>query len=151
MSTPTGPAPGQGPGQGYAQDPATYPQPAPAAGDPALAAPQEYAAQEYAQPPAGYQGAPQGRSGPQGPTRSRPRQAAELARQLRTPETKEFFKTSEFALTILGVLILIIAAAAQDNFDSPQLWRLFTAILVAYIISRGIAKAGSNRSDPDSR
>ena len=74
-------------------------------------------------------------------------EASRFARHLRTPETKEFFKTSEFFVTILGALILILAAAIQDNFDAPQMWRLFTALLVAYIISWGIAKAGALRGD----
>ncbi|HVM28380.1 MAG TPA: hypothetical protein VM433_12030 [Mycobacteriales bacterium] len=75
--------------------------------------------------------------------------AARFSRQhLRTPETKEFFKTSEFVLTLVAVLTLIISAAVQENFDAPQMWRLVTAIVVAYIVSRGIAKAGTNRSQP---
>lgn len=76
--------------------------------------------------------------------------ADEAARFIRTPETKEFYRTSEFLLTVVGLLILVIAAASQDNFDAPQMWRYFTAVLVAYILSRGIAKAGSNRANPQS-
>lgn len=68
-------------------------------------------------------------------------------RHLRTGETKEFFKTSEFFLTLLGVAALIIAAAVQDNFDAPGMWRLVTALLIAYVVSRGIAKAGTDRRD----
>lgn len=124
----------------------TYPQPAaPAAVDPALAP------QGYQQPPAAQQGVPPTQPVPRGPRRSSGMKTAELARQLRTPETKEFFKTSEFALTILGGLILMIAAAAQSNFDAPQMWWLFTALLVAYILSRGIAKAGTSRDESDKR
>jgi hypothetical protein len=74
--------------------------------------------------------------------------ASRFARQhLRTGETKEFFKTSEFFLTLIGAATLIIAAAVQDTFDAPEMWRLFTYLFVAYIISRGIAKAGSSKSD----
>lgn len=127
MGTPNEP----GLGQAHAPEATTYPQPAAPVGEP--------------------QGPPAPQPVSRGRRRSPSMNAAALARQLRTPETKEFFKTSEFALTILGVLILMIAAAAQANFDAPQMWRLFTAILIAYIISRGIAKAGSNRGEPDNR
>ena len=72
-------------------------------------------------------------------------------RHLRTGETKEFFKTSEFFLTLLGVAALIIAAAIQDNFDAPGMWRLVTALLIAYVVSRGIAKAGTDRRDDGKR
>jgi hypothetical protein len=68
-------------------------------------------------------------------------------RHLRTGETKEFFKTSEFFVTLLGVTALIIAAAIQDNFDAHGMWRLVTALLIAYVLSRGIAKAGSDKRD----
>jgi hypothetical protein len=75
-------------------------------------------------------------------------EAGRFARQhLRTGETKEFFKTSEFFMTLIGAATLIIAAAVQDTFDAPGMWRLFTALFVAYIVSRGIAKAGSSKSD----
>jgi hypothetical protein len=75
-------------------------------------------------------------------------EASRFARQhLRTGETKEFFKTSEFFLTLIGAITLIVAAAVQDTFDAPEMWRLFTFLFVAYIISRGIAKAGSSKSD----
>lgn len=133
------------PGNGHTYVPEeTYPQPAaPAAVDPALA-------QGYQQPPAP-QGVPPTQPVSRGARRSPGMSASGLARQLRTPETKEFFKTSEFALTILGALILMIAAAAQANFDAPQMWRLFTVLLVAYIISRGIAKAGTSRGESDNR
>jgi hypothetical protein len=79
-------------------------------------------------------------------------EAARFAqRHIYTPETKEFFKTSEFFLTVIAAIILIIAASVQDTFDAPQMWRLFTALVVAYVLSRGIAKAGSRKSDSDGR
>jgi hypothetical protein len=78
--------------------------------------------------------------------------ASRFARQhLRTGETKEFFKTSEFFVTLIGVAALIIAAAVQDNFDAHGMWRLVTALLIAYVLSRGIAKAGSDKREGRSR
>ncbi|MEP6697102.1 MAG: hypothetical protein ABJA34_09515 [Pseudonocardiales bacterium] len=52
---------------------------------------------------------------------------------------------------MIGAIVLILAAAIQGNFDAPQMWRLFTALVAAYVLSRGIAKAGSNKSQPDER
>jgi hypothetical protein len=73
-------------------------------------------------------------------------EAARFTKQhLRTRETKEFFKTSEFLLTVLVSLVMIISAAVQDDFDAPQMWRLVTAVVAAYVLSRGIAKAGTSR------
>ncbi len=119
LDPPTGPVPPV-----YAQQPATYAE-----------APQTY--------PADARGARRSRSGFWV-------EAARFARQhLRTLETKEFFKTSEFFLTLFGAIVLMLAAAIQDNFDAPQMWGLFTALFIAYIISRGIAKAGSNRGRPE--
>ncbi len=142
---------GQGPEQAYPPDRGahTHPMgsPAPDAGYPPQGYPQQPPQQQGA-----YQGGPPGQPvQPTRPTQSRGMSGAAIVRQLRTPETKEFFKTSEFALTIFGVLILWLAAAVQDNFDAPQMWNLFTIILLAYIISRGIAKAASNKSEPDRR
>ena len=78
--------------------------------------------------------------------------ASRFAREhLRTGETKEFFKTSEFFLTLIGAAALIIGAAVQDTFDAREMWRLFTVLFAAYILSRGIAKAGSSKKDGGSR
>lgn len=64
---------------------------------------------------------------------------------LRTRETKEFFKTSEFMLTIVLALTMMISASVQENFDAPLMWRLLTGLFAAYVLSRGIAKAGTSR------
>jgi hypothetical protein len=81
--------------------------------------------------------------------------AAELEafarRHIRTPETKEFFKTSEFMIWALTAIVLGIAAATSDAFDGGRMWLYFTIASAAYILSRGIAKAGTRRGDPDGR
>jgi hypothetical protein len=63
-------------------------------------------------------------------------------------ETKPFFLTSEF-LTLIGTIAAIaIAMASLDNFDAPRGWTLITAVASAYIVSRGIAKAGARDPNP---
>jgi hypothetical protein len=81
---------------------------------------------------------------------------AAVGRHVRTPETKEFFKTSEFlvwALTVAAVLLagLMIGddGGADDNLTAPTVWSLVTLLSVAYIVSRGIAKAGTKRGYGD--
>ena len=67
---------------------------------------------------------------------------------IRTPETKEFFKTSEFMLWVLGVAgILIAAAAAADIFEATRAWTLVTVLSIGYMVSRGLSKAGTHRRD----
>ena len=73
-----------------------------------------------------------------------PRQRERLA-----TETKASFKTSEF-FAYLGVLagILIAGFAIEDNggndfFAADKVWLYATILTVGYMISRGLAKAGS--------
>jgi hypothetical protein len=72
-------------------------------------------------------------------------------RHIRTPETKEFFKTSEFMVWVLTCVLLGIAAATSDAFDGGRMWLYLTIASAAYILSRGIAKAGTRRGEPDRR
>lgn len=68
-------------------------------------------------------------------------------------ETKPFFLTSEFiayVLTVVGVLIAAAVVSATvdhpDYFRADEAWFLITILTVGYVVSRGIAKAGSGRS-----
>ena len=64
-------------------------------------------------------------------------------------ETKPSFLTTEF-YAMLGVIAAILVAAAQaDNFDAPRAWTLVAAVAVGYMVSRGLAKAGSSHRDRD--
>ena len=63
-------------------------------------------------------------------------------------ETKPFFMTSEFLAFLAGVGGVLIAAAVADNFDAPRAWLIAAIITAAYIVSRGIAKAGSRDPNP---
>ena len=101
---------------------------------------------EYPQPLYTQAPAPQQVAQPQPPLSQ---QAARFAREhLRTPETKEFFKTSEFLLWGLGVLVLLLAAGIlDDRLDAVGVWQFITLLSSAYIVSRGIAKAGVPRGE----
>jgi hypothetical protein len=65
-------------------------------------------------------------------------------------ETKPFFLTSEFVGAVLAIAGIAITAAASDAFGAWRAWILITAVVVGYMVSRGIAKSGtrSNASDP---
>jgi len=58
-------------------------------------------------------------------------------------ETKEFFRTSEFAVATLGVLGLALTTVILDAFTAHDAWPLMTFIIIGYVISRGLAKAGT--------
>ena len=65
-------------------------------------------------------------------------------------ETKPFFLTSEFVGSVLAIVGIAITAASSDAFGAWRAWILITAIVVGYMLSRGIAKSGtrSHSSDP---
>ena len=64
-------------------------------------------------------------------------------------ETKPFFLTSEFLAFVLAAAAVLIAAGIADNFDADRAWLYTSIITAAYIISRGIAKAGTRDPNPD--
>ena len=101
--------------------------------------------QAYGAPPPAQYGAPA-----QHDHRSAADQAADFARRhIRTPETKEFFKTSEFLVWLLTAAAVLIAGLASDDYGASTAWTLVVALSFAYIVSRGIAKSGARRADPD--
>ena len=68
-----------------------------------------------------------------------------------TTETKQAFKTTEF-WAMLGVIVAILVSAAAinggdtggtDEFVARQAWLYVAIVAGAYMISRGLAKAGS--------
>jgi hypothetical protein len=65
-------------------------------------------------------------------------------------ETKPFFLTSEFGVSLISAILIAITAASSHAFGAWRAWILITAIVVAYNVSRGLAKAGtrSHASDP---
>jgi hypothetical protein len=63
----------------------------------------------------------------------------------KSTETKSAYKTTElivYALAVLGVLIAS-ALVTDASFGADHAWRYVTYLTVGYLISRGLAKAGS--------
>lgn len=119
---------------------------APAAGPPAYAPPPDQRFERSGPYPPGYDPYAQGPGG----GHDRAAEAAAFARRhLRTPETKEFFKTSEFMIWALTAVLLGIAAATSDALDGGRMWGYLAAVSAAYILSRGLAKAGTSRGNPE--
>jgi hypothetical protein len=102
---------------------------------------------------AGRYGAPTGH-GPVGDGAGVGDRMANFTRELKTPETKEFWKTSEFiawGLTVLGILVAAaLVGGDNDQFLADEAWKYVTWVSVAYIISRGLSKAGTRRGYGDS-
>lgn len=74
------------------------------------------------------------------------------ARRLAT-ETKASYKTTEFVAYVAVVVAILIAAAVTkgtathvDVFKASQAWLYITVLTVGYMVSRGLAKAGSRES-----
>lgn len=64
--------------------------------------------------------------------------------KLSLDETKLSFKTTEF-YAMAGVIVAILAASAiSDSLGDVRAWTLVAGVAAAYIISRGLAKAGSS-------
>ncbi len=72
-------------------------------------------------------------------------------------ETKQAFKTTEFYAFIAVSLAVLIASAVVDNgedgqgFGADKAWLYVTLLAVGYMISRGLAKAGSRFKDHSDR
>ena len=66
-----------------------------------------------------------------------------------TTETKSAFKTTELIVFVLSVAGVLIAAAVTDigedgqGFGARSAWLYVTLLSIGYMISRGLAKAGS--------
>jgi hypothetical protein len=72
-------------------------------------------------------------------------------RRREVTETKPFFLTSEFMVVVLMTVSLFIASAVVDDVDSRLAWILGTSLVGAYVLSRGIAKAGTRSTSADPR
>jgi hypothetical protein len=60
-----------------------------------------------------------------------------------TTEARPGLITTEFFLTLVASVLVVIAAYIDDGIADRLGWILLTAIVGAYVLSRGIAKAGS--------
>jgi len=61
-------------------------------------------------------------------------------------EARRGFTTTEFWLTIVGVVALVIMAYNSDLLGVRYGMGMATVVLFGYILSRGIAKAGSDET-----
>jgi hypothetical protein len=71
-----------------------------------------------------------------------------LGRRLAT-ETKHALKTTEFYAYVVTFALILIAGAVikekanADAFRADKVWLYITILTVGYMVSRGLAKAGS--------
>jgi hypothetical protein len=66
------------------------------------------------------------------------------AERQKSTETKSAYKTTELIVYVLAVLGVLIASMIVDqSFGADPAWRYVTYLTVGYMISRGLAKAGS--------
>ena len=75
-------------------------------------------------------------------------QARDRDDRLKGTETKKATKTTElivFVLTVVGILIasLLVDGDGSAGFGASDAWRYITYAAIGYMISRGLAKAGS--------
>jgi uncharacterized membrane protein AbrB (regulator of aidB expression) len=61
-------------------------------------------------------------------------------------ETKWAPLTTEFWAMLVLILATLIAAAISDSLDDVRAWTLVAVIGTGYIVSRGIAKAGTDHA-----
>jgi len=62
-----------------------------------------------------------------------------------TTETKPSYKTTELIAYVVAVIGVLVASAMVDrnDFGAQEAWFYITLLTIGYMISRGLAKAGS--------
>ena len=77
-----------------------------------------------------------------------------------TTETKSAFKTTELIVYVLSVIGVLVASNmvgdganndGGDIFAADKAWWYITLLTIGYMVSRGLAKAGSRSTDHDPR
>ena len=64
-------------------------------------------------------------------------------------ETKSSLMTTEF-WAMIGVIAAILVSTQQlDHMTGQEGWTLVAAVAIGYMVSRGLAKAGSGHRDSD--
>jgi hypothetical protein len=85
--------------------------------------------------------------------RDLPAVSHDATRRLST-ETKSAFKTTEFIAYVVVLAGILVAGAitkasdyagSHDPFRADRVWLYVTVLTVGYMVSRGIAKAGSRQ------
>jgi hypothetical protein len=77
----------------------------------------------------------------------------------RGDETKPSWKTTELYVYLAAVIGVLIASQlvgggahnGSDYFTADKAWWFITLLTIGYLVSRGLAKAGSRTRDIDSR
>jgi hypothetical protein len=64
-------------------------------------------------------------------------------------ETKVSFLTTEFWAMAASIAAILFAANQAENFGAERAWTLVAAVVVGYMVSRGLAKSGSAHRDRD--
>ncbi len=64
-------------------------------------------------------------------------------------ETKASLMTTEFWAMVAVVVAILIAASRLDHFTGQEAWTLVSVVAVGYMVSRGLAKAGSGHRASD--
>ena len=72
----------------------------------------------------------------------------------RSSETKAAFKTTEFIVYVVAVIGVLLASflvsttdAHEDYFRADRAWFYIVLLSIGYMVSRGLAKAGSRHHD----
>jgi hypothetical protein len=77
-------------------------------------------------------------------TAERLRTSAPLNRSHRTlDETKLSLRTTEFWAMVGIIVAILIASAVSDSLNDVRAWTLVAAVAIGYMLSRGLAKAGT--------
>jgi len=68
--------------------------------------------------------------------------------QVRTSEeTKPSLKTTELIVLAATVAGVLVAASMDDSLNTMWAWILISALAIGYMLSRGLAKSGSQHLD----
>jgi hypothetical protein len=72
----------------------------------------------------------------------------------RSNETKAAFKTTEFIVYVVAVIGVLMASflvsttdAHEDYFRADRAWFYIVLLSIGYMVSRGLAKAGTRQHD----
>jgi hypothetical protein len=85
------------------------------------------------------------RQGDSGVTRASDSGVHRATDRERSTETKASTKTSELYVYVLAVVGVLLASfiVQEASFGADHAWRYVTYLTIGYMISRGLAKAGS--------
>jgi hypothetical protein len=62
-------------------------------------------------------------------------------------ETKPSFKTTELIVMAAAVAGVLVASTMDDSLNTLWAWILVSALAIGYMLSRGLAKSGSQHRD----